>query len=80
MKAIVKYTPLTGEKLFLLDAEDVSNNAYGFANCSKLSWSTILFKVTKLGKGVTIKVPKGKKKAYEKLFRKKGPSKKVKIK
>ena len=33
-----------------------------------------------LGKGVTIKVPKGKKKAYTTLFRKKGLSKNVKIK
>ena len=33
-----------------------------------------------VGDKVTIKVPKGKKKAYTKLFRKKGLSKKVKIK
>ncbi|MCR5283698.1 MAG: leucine-rich repeat protein, partial [Lachnospiraceae bacterium] len=62
-----------------------------FKGCKKLK--TIIIKAKKLteksiakgafkglGKGVTIKVPKGKRKAYEKLFRKKGLSKKVKVK
>lgn len=29
--AFANYVPLTGEKVFLLDAEDVSNNAYGYS-------------------------------------------------
>lgn len=29
--AFANYVPLTGEKIFLLDAEDVSNNAYGYS-------------------------------------------------
>ena len=60
-----------------------------FKGCKKLKTITIKNKKLKakdikkgafngLGKGVTIKVPKGKQKAYEKLFRGKGLSKKVK--
>ena len=30
-KMFVYYTPLTGEKIFLLDAEDASNTAYGYS-------------------------------------------------
>ncbi|MCR5701659.1 MAG: leucine-rich repeat protein [Lachnospiraceae bacterium] len=62
-----------------------------FKGCKKLKTISIKNKKLKakdikkgafngLGKGVTIKVPKGKKKAYEKLFRGKGLSKKVKVK
>ena len=30
-ESFVNYTPLTGEKIFLLDVEDVSNTAYGYS-------------------------------------------------
>lgn len=62
-----------------------------FSNCKKLKTIVIMSKKLKASgiaknafKGVTkktvIKVPKAKKKAYQKLFRKKGLSKKVKVK
>ncbi|MCR5691795.1 MAG: SH3 domain-containing protein, partial [Eubacterium sp.] len=64
---------------------------YAFSNCKKLRNLVIKTKKLKksgltktslkgISKKVKIKVPKGKKKAYTKLFRKKGLGKKIKIK